>query len=87
MANNALVTARIDKKIKSDSAAVLEAMGLSLSDAIRLLLTRVAREGALPFELLVPSAETVAAMKEARAGKLASFNSVEDLMADLDADD
>ena len=87
MANNALVTARIDKKIKSDSAAVLEAMGLSLSDAIRLLLTRVAREGALPFELLVPSAETISAMKEARAGKLASFNSVEDLMADLDADD
>ena len=87
MASKALVTARIDKKIKSDSAAILEAMGLTLSDAVRLLLTRVAREGALPFEPLVPNAETIAAMKETRAGKLASFNSVEDLMADLDADD
>lgn len=87
MASNALVTTRIDKKIKSDSASVLDAMGLSLSDAVRMLLTRVAREGALPFEPLVPNAETIAAMKEARAGKLASFNSVEDLMKDLDADD
>ena len=52
-----------------------------------MLLTRVAREGALPFEPLVPNAETIAAMKEARAGKLAAFDSVEDLMADLDADD
>ncbi|MEA1968241.1 MAG: type II toxin-antitoxin system RelB/DinJ family antitoxin [Thermodesulfobacteriota bacterium] len=87
MASNALVTTRIDKKIKSDSASVLDAMGLSLSDAVRMLLTRVAREGVLPFEPLVPNAETIAAMKEARAGKLASFNSVEDLMKDLDADD
>jgi DNA-damage-inducible protein J len=87
MASNALVTARIDKKIKSDSAAVLAAMGLTPSDAVRMLLTRIAREGALPFEPLVPNAETIAAMKEARNGKLTSFSSVEDLMADLDADD
>ncbi len=87
MATNALVTARIDKKIKSDSAAALAAIGLTPSDAIRMLLTRIAREGALPFDPLVPNAETIAAMKEARNGKLESFNSVEDLMADLDADD
>ena len=87
MATNALVTARIDKKIKSDSAAALAAIGLTPSDAIRMLLTRIAREGALPFEPLVPNAETIAAMKEARNGKLESFNSVEDLMADLDAGD
>ena len=87
MATNALVTARIDKKIKADSAAALAAIGLTPSDAIRMLLTRIAREGALPFEPLVPNAETIAAMKEARNGKLESFNSVEDLMADLDAGD
>ena len=87
MASNALVTTRIDKKIKSDAAAVLGAMGLTVSDAVRLLLTRVAHDGALPFEPLVPNAETITAMKEARAGKLTSFNSIEDLMADLDADD
>jgi len=87
MASNALVTTRIDKKIKSDAAAVLGAMGLTVSDAVRLLLTRGAHDGALPFEPLVPNAETIAAMKEARAGKLTSFNSIEDLMADLNADD
>jgi DNA-damage-inducible protein J len=62
-------------------------MGLTVSDAVRLLLTRVAREHALPFDPLVPNAVTIAAMKEAREGKLASFDSVEALMADLHSDD
>lgn len=87
MASNALVTTRIDEKIKADAAAVLETMGLTVSDAVRLLLTRVAREKALPFEPLTPNAETVAAMKAARAEKVKAFRSVDDLMADLDADD
>lgn len=87
MAANALVQTRVDKTIKDEAATVLAAMGLSVSDAVRLLLTRVAREKALPFEPLVPNAETVAAMKEARRGKLASFKSVDALMADLHADD
>ena len=51
------------------------------------MLTRVAREKALPFELLVPNAETIEAMKEARRGKLNSFDTVVDLMADLNAED
>jgi DNA-damage-inducible protein J len=51
------------------------------------LLTRVAAEKALPFDLKVPNATTVAAMKEARAGGLASFDRVSDLMADLNAED
>ena len=87
MAANQLVQARIDGVIKEEAAAVLAAMGLTISDAVRLLLTRVAHEKALPFEPLIPNAVTVAAMKEARAGKLASFASVEALMADLHADD
>ena len=87
MASNALVSTRIDKKVKADAAIVLEAMGLTVSDAVRLLLTRVAREGALPFEPLVPNPETIAAMKEARSGKLTAFTTVDELMADLNADD
>jgi DNA-damage-inducible protein J len=51
------------------------------------MLTRVAREKALPFEPLVPNTETIEAMKEARRGKLPSFDTVDDLMADLNADD
>ena len=87
MAANQLVQARIDGAIKEEAAAVLAAMGLTISDAVRLLLTRIAHEKALPFEPLIPNAITVAAMKEARAGKLARFASVEALMADLHADD
>ena len=87
MAANQLVQARIDGVIKEEAAAVLAAMGLTISDAVRLLLTRVAHEKALPFEPLIPNAVTVAAMKEARAGKLARFTSVEALMADLHAED
>ena len=58
-------------------------MGLSISDAVRLLLTRVAREKALPFAPLIPNAETIAAMKEARTGNLARFDDVDSLLDDL----
>jgi len=87
MAANALVQARIDSEVKEEATAVLAAMGLTLSDAVRLMLTRVAREHALPFDPLIPNPKTVEAMKEARRGQLQSFDSVDDLMADLDAED
>jgi DNA-damage-inducible protein J len=87
MTANALVQARVDETVKEEASAVLASMGLTVSDAVRMLLTRVAREKALPFEPLVPDAETVAAMKEARRGKLATFKSVDALMTDLHADD
>ncbi|MCY4296619.1 MAG: type II toxin-antitoxin system RelB/DinJ family antitoxin [Gammaproteobacteria bacterium] len=67
--------------------AVPAAMSLTVSDAVRLLLTRVARDRALPFAPLVPNAETVEAMKEARAGKLKKFKTPEELLSDLRADD
>ncbi|MEW6666113.1 MAG: type II toxin-antitoxin system RelB/DinJ family antitoxin [Thermodesulfobacteriota bacterium] len=87
MAANAIVQARIDEAIKEEAASVLSAMGLTVSDAVRLLLTRVAREHALPFDPLVPNERTVKAMKEARKGGLKSFDKVDDLMADLNAKD
>lgn len=87
MAANALVQARIDGEVKAEAAAVLATMGLTVSDAVRLMLTRVAREHALPFDPLIPDPETIAAMKEARRGQLRSFDTVDDLMADLDAED
>lgn len=86
MAANAVVRARIDEHIKEEAATVLATMGLTVSDAFRIMLTRVAREKALPFEPLVPNAETIEAMKEARRGNLPSFKTVNDLMADLNAD-
>lgn len=87
MAANQLIQTRIDGAIKAEAAAVLAAMGLTVSDAVRLLLTRVAREHALPFDPLVPNAVTIAAMKEAREGNLPSAKSVDELMAALNADD
>jgi DNA-damage-inducible protein J len=87
MAANKLVQARVDGAIKEEAAAVLAAMGLTVSDAVRLLLTRVAREHALPFDPLIPNATTIAAMREARAGNLPRVTSVEELMTALHAED
>lgn len=84
---NAVVRARIDEHIKEEAAAVLAAMGLTVSDAFRILLTRIAREKALPFEPLVPNETTIAAIREARAGHLKRFDSIDALMSDLHADD
>ena len=87
MAANQLVQARIDGAVKEEAAAVLAAMGLTISDAVRLLLFRVAHEKALPFAPLIPNAATVEAMKEARKGGLPQFVGVQALMDDLHADD
>lgn len=87
MAATEMVHVRIDKRIKMKAAKTLASMGLSVSDAVRVLLTRVAAEKALPFEVKIPNAATRAAIQEARTSKLPSFRNVSDLMADLNADD
>jgi DNA-damage-inducible protein J len=70
MPTNAVVRARIDEQTKEEASAVLAAMGLTVSDAFRMMLIWIAREKALPFEPLVPNATTIAAMKEAREALL-----------------
>jgi DNA-damage-inducible protein J len=87
MAENSVVRARIDGRIKEEAAAVLEAMGLTVSDAFRLMMIRVAADKALPFEPLVPNAETIEAMKAARRGELITAGSPDKLMASLNAED
>ena len=87
MASDSVVRARIDGQVKERAAKVLADMGLSVSDAIRLLLVRVAAERALPFEIKVPNAETRAAMAEIEKGTSKSFDTVAELMADLNAED
>ena len=78
-----MVHVRLDGKVKAKAEKALAAMGLSVSDAVRVLLTRVAAEQALPFEVRVPNAATRAAVEEVRRGGLSSFKSVDDLMANL----
>ena len=87
MAVTEMVHVRVEKRVKAQAAKALAAMGLSVSDAVRVLLTRVAAEKALPFAVKVPNAKTAAAMQEARKGGLPSFTSVSQLMGDLNAED
>jgi len=86
MTENSVVRARIDDATKTEAAAVLAAMGLSLSDAFRMLLKRVVAEKALPFEPLVPNAETVEAMQAARRGELIKAGKPGSLLESLNAD-
>jgi DNA-damage-inducible protein J len=81
------VRARIDTDTKERATDALEAMGLSISDAIRLLLLRIADERRLPFEVKAPNAKTRKAIAELEAAKGKRFTSVKNLMADLHADD
>lgn len=89
MAATAMVHVRVDEQIKTQAAETLAAMGLSVSDAVRVLLTRIAAEKELPFTLRVPNAETRAAMKEAdeiARNHSARFSSAEELFASLEKD-
>ena len=85
-ATNTYVRARIDSITKEKAADALEAMGLSLSDAIRLLMFRIADERCLPFEVKAPNTRTLKAIAELEAGKGKRFDSVAALTADLNAD-
>lgn len=81
------VRARIDADTKARATDALSAMGLSVSDAIRLLMFRVADERCLPFTVKAPNATTRRAIADLEAGRCQSFPTVEALMADLNADD
>jgi len=87
MPANAVVRARIDARVKEEATAIYAAAGLTLSDAFRMLLMRTVAERALPFDPLIPNAATVEAMKAARRGELVKVGRVENLLAELNADD
>jgi len=81
------IRARIDEKTRDEAAAVLDGMGLTVSDAFRLMMVRTAAEKRLPFDPFAPNAETAEAMEAARRNELVSVGGVDALMADLNADD
>lgn len=83
MISNDSVRARIDTKTKNAANAALAAMGLSVSDAIRMMLRRVAEEKRLPFEVKVPNAESLQAKHELESGKGKRFKSADGLFDDL----
>ena len=65
-----IVQARVDGAIKEEAAAVLAAMGLTVSDAVRMMLTRVAHDKALPFDPLIPTEAMIQAIRDTRDGKV-----------------
>jgi DNA-damage-inducible protein J len=84
MATTTMVHVRVEQRIKAQATKALAAMGLSVSDAVRVLLMRVAAEQQLPFALKVPNAETRAAMDEARAISRARFATADKLINELE---
>ena len=77
----------INEEIKEEATIVLSEIGLTLSDAFRMLVIRIAREKALPFEPLVPNAKTIEAIKAARRGNLITASSLDNLLTELNAND
>jgi DNA-damage-inducible protein J len=87
MTNNTVVRARIDGQVKEEAAAVLATIGLTVSDAFRLMMIRIAKDKALPFEPLIPNAETIEAMKAARRGEVEKVGSIDAMFKSLNAGD
>ncbi|MBY0416530.1 MAG: type II toxin-antitoxin system RelB/DinJ family antitoxin [Pararheinheimera sp.] len=87
MATTAMVHVRIDEKIKEQAAETLASMGLTVSDAVRVFLTRVVAEKELPFSLKAPNAQSVNAMAETDTilqNHKARFETVDDLINDIE---
>ena len=86
-AQTSMIHIRVDDKIKAQATETLSAMGLTVSDAVRLLLHRVVAEQAFPFELKVPNAETREALVEAEEiirTHNARFITTDELFANLE---
>jgi DNA-damage-inducible protein J len=78
-----MVHVRVDEKVKEEACATLAKMGISVSDAVRIMLIRIAAEKALPFEVRVPNATTIKAMRSADKKQGKRFRSTEALFEDL----
>jgi DNA-damage-inducible protein J len=78
-----MVHVRVDEKTKQRATKTLASMGISVSDAVRMLLIRVATEKALPFDVKVPNVTTVKAMRAADQGKRKRLKSAGRLFKDL----
>ena len=87
MPANSVVRARIDEHVKAEAEVVLASIGLTVSDAFRMMMIRIANEKTLPFEPFIPNDKTIAAMKAARKGKLITAGTPDGLLEKLNAGD
>jgi DNA-damage-inducible protein J len=87
MAATTTIHIRVNEKVKEKATKTLAAMGISVSDAVRILLVRIAAEQALPFEVRVPNRKTLAAIEAGERGEVSKATSVSAMMAELNASD
>jgi DNA-damage-inducible protein J len=87
MVASRMVQARVPGEIQDIANQVIQASGLTVSDVVRVLMTRIAQDKAIPSALFQPNAETLEAFAEVERGDLKRFDSVDALFADLHADD
>lgn len=87
MATSCTVEAQVPSEIQDVANRVIQASGLTVSDVVRVLMTRIAQDKAIPATLFQPNAETLAAFAEAEHSDLQQFDSVDALFTDLHAED
>lgn len=87
MSNSQVVQARINKEIKEEASVVLASLGLTVSDAIRIILTKVAHEKSFPAELLISNKETLQSIKDAEEGKVYTAHTLDDFFKEMNDND
>ncbi len=84
MKKSSSINARIDPKLKKQAEAILQGVGLTTAEAIRIFYTHICLSKGLPFEVRLPNDETIAAIEELESGKGARYSSMDDVWSDLD---
>jgi DNA-damage-inducible protein J len=87
MLNNSSVKARINNELKKEASIVLSQIGLTLSDAFRMMIIRIVKEKGLPFSPLIPNKKTIEAIEAARRGKLFGSVDIDNFLSELNAED
>jgi DNA-damage-inducible protein J len=83
MGTTAIVQTTVDTTLRDQASAVLAELGMTVEDALRLLLTQVVEERDLPLSMHIPNAETIAAMREADSGAGKRYTSLDELFKDM----
>ncbi len=83
MGTTAIVQATVETALRDQASAVLAELGMTVEDALRLLLAQVVEEHDLPLSMHIPNAETIAAMREADCGAGKRYSSLDELSSDM----
>ncbi len=87
MPAEALIEAHVDENVRRQAQEIYSAAGVTIEDMVRRMLLKTVEDNAIPMDFFRPNAETLAAIEAARRGEFAGEGSIDDLFAELDADD